>query len=586
MDREDRPLLSRYREARRRAEKLRGLRELLPEAREREETIARLERQIERLDRARRARVAELRGRREEAREELAGLPDVPGEELERWRTLSVRAASHGERIEELEDELREAREAHREEAAEAARARERSREAAARRERLEEGEAGESGLEERAREHLRAGAADETGESSPRRDAVLAGVAIVLALLLGAAVVTDLLPGWAGSLGALAGAALAAWLGVRRRRLRRRKEARRERAARLLREADALGLEVESAEEIPAAAERARREADRAEQRLEMKELEAKHAEERVEELREALESARSELRSMEKEMEDLASLLDVDSLPEAEETGRRRADLEGRIRTLEGALTELAGADPAGWGVEAPSDADGLPEWDGERRARLEGELEQTRREYREMRDEFVQAGLATPEDALTELESCLREMEDMERGWAAGRLAGEIFARMDESLERRLSGVLEADGPFSAAAMTERITGRYVSLSRTDDGELSVRDGRGRRFAVAELSRGTRDQIYLALRIGLGGAALKSAGVGDGGFFLLDDAFLTADWSRRERLVEAAADLAEAGWQLVYLTCDDHLKELFVEAGAALHELDRRNENDLDI
>jgi uncharacterized protein YhaN len=44
------------------------------------------------------------------------------------------------------------------------------------------------------------------------------------------------------------------------------------------------------------------------------------------------------------------------------------------------------------------------------------------------------------------------------------------------------------------------------------------------------------------------------------------LLDDAFQHSDWERRERLVAQVLSMVQSGWQITYLTMDDHLRGLF--------------------
>ncbi|GAG72424.1 unnamed protein product, partial [marine sediment metagenome] len=60
-------------------------------------------------------------------------------------------------------------------------------------------------------------------------------------------------------------------------------------------------------------------------------------------------------------------------------------------------------------------------------------------------------------------------------------------------------------------------------------------------------------------LALRIGFSSKLLKK----DTLFLILDDAFQHSDWERRETLVKRLADIAKDGWQIIYLTMDDHIK-----------------------
>ncbi|MFC7196842.1 hypothetical protein ACFQL4_22970 [Halosimplex aquaticum] len=53
------------------------------------------------------------------------------------------------------------------------------------------------------------------------------------------------------------------------------------------------------------------------------------------------------------------------------------------------------------------------------------------------------------------------------------------------------------------------------------------------------------------------------------GRDGFFLMDDAFLSADPQRLERQAEVLGDLVDSGWQVVYLTCKPEAREALTEA-----------------
>jgi uncharacterized protein YhaN len=50
----------------------------------------------------------------------------------------------------------------------------------------------------------------------------------------------------------------------------------------------------------------------------------------------------------------------------------------------------------------------------------------------------------------------------------------------------------------------------------------------------------------------------------------FLVLDDAFQHADWERRERLMDEVIRLGKKGWQILYLTMDDHIRDLFHDRG----------------
>jgi hypothetical protein len=109
--------------------------------------------------------------------------------------------------------------------------------------------------------------------------------------------------------------------------------------------------------------------------------------------------------------------------------------------------------------------------------------------------------------------------------------------------------------------------QITGRYEGIGLYGD-RLFVSDPYST-FPVSELSTGAQEQVLLALRIG---CASKIMGK-DCLFLILDDAFQHADWDRREWMLDEVVNLSKMGWQILYLTMDDHLRDLFQGMGKKL-------------
>ncbi len=105
---------------------------------------------------------------------------------------------------------------------------------------------------------------------------------------------------------------------------------------------------------------------------------------------------------------------------------------------------------------------------------------------------------------------------------------------------------------------------ITRRYSGMAY-EDGSVFVTDDYGR-FPFADLSTGAREQVLLGLRIGFAAHLLRQSRL----FLLLDDAFQHADWQRRRWLLDQVVALAKDGWQIVYFTMDDHIRDLFNAAG----------------
>jgi len=109
--------------------------------------------------------------------------------------------------------------------------------------------------------------------------------------------------------------------------------------------------------------------------------------------------------------------------------------------------------------------------------------------------------------------------------------------------------------------------RITRRYKGL-KLDGDRLVVADPY-RDYPLSDLSTGAQEQILLALRIGFSTRLLKQENL----FLILDDAFQYSDWERRDWLLDMMVDLASGGWQIIYFTMDNHIRDLFEKKGKAL-------------
>ena len=107
---------------------------------------------------------------------------------------------------------------------------------------------------------------------------------------------------------------------------------------------------------------------------------------------------------------------------------------------------------------------------------------------------------------------------------------------------------------------------ITGSYNKIELVDD--LVFISDPYNRYSMQNLSTGAKEQIQLALRLGI---ASKITG-GTPLFIILDDAFQHSDWSRREDLVKQVILLVKKRWQMTYLTMDDHIRDLFLKYGKA--------------
>ena len=59
----------------------------------------------------------------------------------------------------------------------------------------------------------------------------------------------------------------------------------------------------------------------------------------------------------------------------------------------------------------------------------------------------------------------------------------------------------------------------------------------------------------------------------------FLVLDDAFQHCDWTRRENLIDSVLGIARLGRQVIYLSMDDIIRDLFQSKGEISFPSDHR-------
>jgi uncharacterized protein YhaN len=155
--------------------------------------------------------------------------------------------------------------------------------------------------------------------------------------------------------------------------------------------------------------------------------------------------------------------------------------------------------------------------------------------------------------------------RVLERMTQRFAAVSLAERAAEQARAAYERdRQPAVLTA----ASEALARLTRNRYVRIwaplgSRT----LRVDDDHGRTFAVEQLSGGTREQLFLALRLGLVRHASER---GVELPLILDDVFVNFDQLRTEAAFETLRDFADEGRQVLFFTCHLHLAHLAEQRG----------------
>lgn len=167
--------------------------------------------------------------------------------------------------------------------------------------------------------------------------------------------------------------------------------------------------------------------------------------------------------------------------------------------------------------------------------------------------------------------EMASVERQIADALRRWQVLATLCRMLENIRESYERER----QPETLKEASGYLDRLTrGRY-SRVWTPFGEKTLRvdDAEGNSLPVESLSRGTREQLFLSLRLALSasyarrGAALP---------MVLDDVLVNFDADRALAAAEVLRDFAATGHQLLVCTCHEHIEKIFADLEVPLNRL----------
>lgn len=154
---------------------------------------------------------------------------------------------------------------------------------------------------------------------------------------------------------------------------------------------------------------------------------------------------------------------------------------------------------------------------------------------------------------------------------REWAVRAIAARLLAETRSHYERER----QPDVVRAAEAHFERITGgRYVRImAPPGEADVRVETEAGEAKNTDELSRGTAEQLYLALRFGLIEEFARKA---ESLPVVMDDILVNFDPDRASRAVASIRDLATRH-QVIYFTCHPRAAELLDPDGSRTVTLD---------
>jgi uncharacterized protein YhaN len=260
-------------------------------------------------------------------------------------------------------------------------------------------------------------------------------------------------------------------------------------------------------------------------------------------------------------------ASAADDAELQLREQASLRATELRAEIAGLDGDLARAGGAPAAEVAAAvAGLDADALP-------ARVQ-ELEALAVARRDERDEAGEA-LTRARDELARLErseeaaqaaqakaSLEAQIQELAERYARARLAQRVLRDAIARYRSAHEGPLLARANALFPALTcERYARLETDVDERDEDVLIAVTTDGSRRRVEELSDGTREQLFLALRLA---AIERHVVTAEAVPVLFDDVLLESDDERAQRILAALAELATQT-QVLVLTHHRHLVEI---------------------
>ncbi|MEN9556185.1 MAG: hypothetical protein RLZZ232_2471 [Planctomycetota bacterium] len=255
-------------------------------------------------------------------------------------------------------------------------------------------------------------------------------------------------------------------------------------------------------------------------------------------------------------------------EELQKQQETVTRRAQMETQLRKTGEELMELSLSEP-----ELAFTEDELQKFQPQV-ARETIELRTS-----ELKD--VEQKLRRHHEELGSLKQELRLLETRRDShvefFQKAHLASDIYRTVEEwlALQLELDAVMQIRRRFeqenisgtlvSASSYMHRMTaGRYHRIwAPLGEDFLCIDDEFGQTFRVEQLSGGTREQLFLAIRFAL---VREFARRGIELPLVMDDLFVNFDQERTEAAADCLIEVAKEGQQVLFFTCHEHIARLF--------------------
>jgi len=185
--------------------------------------------------------------------------------------------------------------------------------------------------------------------------------------------------------------------------------------------------------------------------------------------------------------------------------------------------------------------------------------GSLEHVQRQLREIEEDRTLSSLRF------DREQIVHALQEATERWAATRLADKVVDRLRHRIEQeRQPQMLQV----ASSLLSQLTCGKYIRIwTRLGEKSLLVDDDQKQSLRVEHLSSGTREQVFLAVRLAM---IRDFARKGIELPMVLDDVTVNFDQSRTEAAAQTLMDVAKQGQQILLLTCHLHFAQIFQQQG----------------
>tara|TARA_B100000508_G_scaffold141092_1_gene146369 strand:- start:8803 stop:11697 length:2895 start_codon:yes stop_codon:yes gene_type:complete len=310
--------------------------------------------------------------------------------------------------------------------------------------------------------------------------------------------------------------------------------------------------------------------------------------SQEKRDQLKEQEEEQKRELKSLDSSLEELleinkkrlseANSTSLSDFHESIERQKKWEEFKSRQDNAVNTIKTICGADQLEETLNTLGDF--TPSELNTKKENTENEYEAVKQQYDELNRELATIKteirhILEPDEMYAlqnEKESLQEQLKEQTKEWLSTKMALEVLNESKQRYENeRQPEVITQTRKYFKAITENAYEDLRISLS---DRHVSIIDDRGRQKSVEELSRGTREQLLLALRLGLIEEYEKNA---EPLPVALDDIMVNFDIHRSKNLVKVLTDFA-SDRQVILFTCHEHTRDLFKNEGATI--IDWRN------